>query len=109
MKNGIYEASFTTNQGTLGVAAVLIQNGAFVGADGVRFYRGEIETGENISVIMEVTRHNFGVESAFGSEAMFTLTWVGEPLDDATFKLSCEPPGLGITIYVVGKLIKDLA
>ena len=109
MRNGIYEATFTTNHGTLGTAAVLIKNDSFVGADGLQFYRGAIETMDgSVRVIMEVTRHNFSVESAFGTEPLFTLTWSGEEIDDSAFKLACEPPGLAITIYVSGKLVKEV-
>ena len=109
MKNGIYEATFTTSQGTLGNAAVMIKGRSFVGADGVHFYRGEIDsTPEETRVIMEVTRHNFAFDSAFGSQAIFTLDWRGEAIGDAAFKLGCQPDGLDITIYVTGRLLKEL-
>ncbi|MET0541057.1 MAG: GrlR family regulatory protein [Variovorax sp.] len=108
MKSGIYEASFTTNQGTLGTGAVLIKNGSFAGADGLQFFRGEIEeTGDDVSVVMEVTRHNLAIASAFGAEPQFTLTWRGKSQGDSAFRLACEPPGVDITIYVTGRLIKE--
>ncbi|MDM0045784.1 hypothetical protein QTH91_14950 [Variovorax dokdonensis] len=109
MKNGIYEATFTTNVGTLGKAAVIINRNAFVGVDGLQFYRGEIDrNGDDVSVIMEVTRHNFVTESALGSEPFFTLTWRGRTQGDSTFRLSCEPPGSDLRIYVSGTLLKEL-
>jgi len=108
MKNGIYEATFTTSVGTLGKAAVMINKNVFVGADGLQFYRGEIDrtSAREVSVIMEVTRHNFVAESPLGREPVFTLTWQGTTLDGETFKLSCETPDSGVKIYVSGTLLK---
>lgn len=107
MKNGIYEATFTTSVGTLGKTAVLINKNVFVGADGLQFYRGEIDrTDGEVRVLMEVTRHNFVAESPLGREPIFTLTWKGKTLGDEAFKLDCEPPGSGIRIYVSGILLK---
>jgi len=106
MKNGIYEATFTTSVGTLGKAAVLINRNVFVGADGLQFYRGEIDqTDGEVSVIMEVTRHNFVVESPLGREPIFTLTWRGTTQGEESFKLSCEAAGSGVRIYVSGTLL----
>jgi len=107
MKNGIYEATFTTSVGTLGKAAVLINKRSFVGADGLQFYRGEIDQSNGeVSVIMEVTRHNFAAESPLGNQPIFTLSWKGRTLGDESFKLDCEPAGSGIRIYVTGALVK---
>ena len=107
MKNGIYEATFTTSVGTLGKAAVLINKSAFVGADGLQFYRGEIDRSDGaLSVIMEVTRHNFAAESPLGTQPTFTLAWKGKAIGDDAFKLDCEPAGSGIRIYVTGTLVK---
>lgn len=109
MKNGIYETTFTTSVGTLGKSVVLISKNTFVGADGLQFYRGEIDQNDSeVSVIMEVTRHNFATESPLGSQPIFTLTWKGKSLDDEAFKLECEPAGSGIRIYVTGTLVKAL-
>jgi len=107
MKNGIYEATFTTSVGTLGKTAVLINKNVFVGADGLQFYRGEIDQGPaEVTVFMEVTRHNFVAQSPLGSEPIFTLTWQGRTAADESFQLSCEPPGSGVRIYVSGVLLK---
>jgi hypothetical protein len=109
MKNGLYEATFTTNTGKLGTAAVLINNGSFVGADSMQFYRGHIDrTAEEMRVIMEVTRHDFSMESAFGNAALFTLTWAGKSLSDSTFKLACQPEDIDLTIYVTGKMLASI-
>lgn len=106
MKNGMYEATFTTNTGKLGTAAVLIKDGSFVGADSMQFYRGNIDqTPDDMRVIMEVTWHDFSMESAFGNAALFTLTWVGKALTDSSFKLACQPEGIDLTIYVTGKML----
>ncbi|HYP84210.1 hypothetical protein [Variovorax sp.] len=109
MQDGIYEALFTTSKGALGTTAILIRGRAFVGADELHFYRGEIDQSDDeAQVIMEVTRHDFSTPSAFGSDAMFTLTWRGKPIGDSAFRLSCEPPELGLKIYVSGSLLKAL-
>ena len=108
MKNGIYEATFTTSVGTLGRAAVLINKKVFVGADGLQFYRGEIEqtSDEEVSVIMEVTRHNFVTESPLGREPIFTLHWKGSVMGDESFRVSCQPAGSDLRIYVSGRLLQ---
>ena len=107
MKNGIYEATFTTSVGTLGKSAVLISRNTFVGADGLQFYRGEIDQNHGeVSVIMEVTRHNFAAESPLGNQPIFTLTWKGKATGDEAFKLECEAAGSGVRIYVTGTLLK---
>ena len=108
MKSGIYEATFTTSVGTLGRAAVLINRKVFVGADGLQFYRGEIEqTGDDeVSVIMEVTRHNFVTESPLGRDPIFTLHWKGKVLGDENFRVSCQPAGSDLRIHVTGKLVQ---
>ena len=109
MKNGIYEATFTTTVGTLGKAAVLINKNAFVGADGLQFYRGEIDqAGGEVSVIMEVTRHNFAAVSPLGDQPSFTLAWNGRTMGDEAFKVACEPAGSDVKIYVTGTLVKAL-
>lgn len=109
MRNGIYEATFTTSVGTLGKSAVLISKDTFVGADGLQFYRGEIDqAGSEVTVIMEVTRHNFAAESPLGTQPIFTLTWKGKSTGDTAFKLECEPAGSDIRIYVSGTLLKAL-
>lgn len=106
MKNGVYAATFTTDAGTIGTAAVLIKNGSFVGADSMQFYRGDFDqTVDDVRVIMEVTRHDFSIKSAFGNTPLFTLTWLGKALTDSTFKLACQPEGKQLTIYVTGKLL----
>ncbi len=108
MKNGIYEATFTTNIGTLGKAAVLLHDNAFAGADGLQFYRGEFDReGDDVVVIMEVTRHNFATPSPLGNDPMFTLTWKGKTIGQETFKLSCDPPGSDLRIYVSGRLLQE--
>ncbi|MBS0453177.1 MAG: hypothetical protein JSS14_17920 [Proteobacteria bacterium] len=107
MKNGIYESTFTTSVGTLGKSAVLINKNTFVGADALQFYRGEIDQSQSdVSVIMEVTRHNFAAESPLGNQPIFTLTWKGKAIGDDAFRLECEPAGSGIRIYVSGTLVK---
>jgi len=109
MKNGIYEATFTTSVGTIGRAAVLINKRVFVGADGLQFYRGEIDWSDDndeVRVLMEVTRHNFVTESPLGREPIFTLVWNGTTTGDQTFRLSCEPAGSGLRIYVSGRLLE---
>jgi hypothetical protein len=107
MKNGIYEVKFTTNVGTLGTAAVLIKNQSLVGADGMQFYRGTFEeNGRNVTLLMEVTRHNFAIESAFGREALFTLKWDGETSNETEFRASCRAPGSDVVVYVVGRLLQ---
>lgn len=107
MRNGIYEATFTTSVGTLGKAAVLISRNTFVGADGLQFYRGEIDQSHGEArVIMEVTRHNFAAESPLGKQPMFTLTWTGRTMRDEAFKLECQPEGSDVRIYVSGTLLK---
>lgn len=106
MKNGIYETTFTTHLGTFGTAAVLVKDGAFVGADDMQFFRGEIDyTDDGMRVIMEITRHNFSRESAFGSATVFTLTWTGTESGDSTFRLSCQPKDVQLKLYVTGKLL----
>lgn len=108
MKNGIYEATFTTNVGTLGKAAVMLHKNAFAGADGLQFYRGEIDRqGDDVSVIMEVTRHNFVTPSPLGNEPFFTLTWTGKTQGETSFKLSCDPVGSDVRIYVSGRLLQE--
>ncbi len=108
MKNGIYEATFTTSIGTWGSAVMLIRNGSFVGADGLQFYRGKIDqTLDDLRVIMEVTRHNFSTESAFGNESMFTLNWRGKAIDESTFKMECDGKEPPLTIYVTAALLKE--
>ena len=109
MKNGIYEATFTTSVGTLGTAAVLIHGRRLVGADGLQFYRGEIDWSDDndeVRVLMEVTRHNFVAESPLGREPIFTLVWNGTTTGDETFRVSCEPAGSGLRIYVSGRLLQ---
>lgn len=109
MKNGIYEATFTTSVGTLGRAAVLINGRLFAGADGMHFYRGEIDWSEDndeVSVIMEVTRHNVVADSPLGRDPVFTLTWKGTTSGDETFRVSCEPVGSDLKIYVSGRLLQ---
>ncbi|MEJ8848475.1 hypothetical protein [Variovorax rhizosphaerae] len=108
MRNGIYEASFTTDQGMLGTGAVLIRNQHVYGADDLQFYRGEIvQDGVDLRVIMEVSRHNFAAASAFGDATVFTLNWVGKSLADTGFKMSCQPEGVGVTVYVSGRLLNE--
>ena len=108
MKNGIYEASFTTNKGTLGTAAVMVKDGAFSGADAVQFFRGDIEqNGAELRVMMEVTRHNFAVDSAFGQAPVFTIRWSGEDVGDTTFRLEARPEDVDVALYVTGKLLKE--
>lgn len=110
MKNGIYEAHFTTSMGTLGTGAVLVKDGTFHGADAVQFFRGDIDSSEvGLKVLMEVTRHNFAVDSAFGSASTFTIAWEGVAQGDAAFKMEAHPPGIDVTIYVTGKLLKEVA
>ena len=107
MKNGIYKVEFTTNVGNLGVAAIVVRNQSVVGADGLQFYRGTFEQdGSKLMLVMEVVRHNFAVESAFGDQSLFTLQWEGEALSEASFKATCEPPGEQLTIHVTGRLLE---
>ena len=108
MRNGIYESSFTTDKGMLGTGAVLIRNQQVYGADDLQFFRGEIvQDGEDLQVIMEVSRHNFAAASAFGDATVFTLDWVGKSLADTAFKMSCQPEGVEVTVYVSGRLLKE--
>lgn len=109
MKNGIYETTFTTHLGTLGTAAVLVKDDTFVGADDMQFFRGEIDYADGgVRVIMEVTRHNFSRESAFGSAHMFTLTWTGTESENSTFRLSCQPQDVELRLFVTGRLLMEL-
>jgi hypothetical protein len=108
MRNGIYEASFTTNHGMLGTGAVLVKQHRAYGADDLQFYRGDIEQdGEDLRVVMEVTRHNFELASAFGDQGVITLNWVGKSLADTAFKMSCKPEGMELTVYVSGRLLVE--
>ena len=107
MKSGIYESAFTTSVGNLGKGTILINRNLFVGADALHFYRGEIDRRDGeLTVLMEVTRHNYAAESPLGREPIFTLNWSGTSLGDESFKLSCEPGGSGIRIYASGTLLK---
>jgi hypothetical protein len=107
MKNGIYRVEFTTNVGNLGVAAIVVRNQSVVGADGLQFYRGTFEqVGTRLTLVMEVTRHNFAVESAFGEQSLFTLQWEGEALNETSFKAICQPPGGQLTLYVRGRMLE---
>lgn len=107
MKSGVYEVKFTTNVGTLGTAALVIKNQVFAGADGVQFYRGHFEqVGSDLTAVMEVTRHNFAVQSAFGDEALFTLEWHGKTALDTSFRATCHPPGRDLAVYVFGELLR---
>jgi hypothetical protein len=106
MKNGIYDVRFSSSQGELGQAAILIKNRAFVGADCVQFFRGEIErSGPGIAVAMEVTRYNFAARSAFGNDAPLMLQCNGIAHGDAGFKMECRPRA-GLTVHILGKLIE---
>jgi len=107
MKSGIYESIFTTSVGNLGKGTILINKSSFVGADALHFYRGAIDRHDGeLTVIMEVTRHNFVAESPLGREPIFTLNWTGTAMGDESFKLSCEPAGAAIRIYASGTLLK---
>ncbi|MEJ8825743.1 GrlR family regulatory protein [Variovorax humicola] len=108
MKNGIYEAHFTTDRGMLGSGAVLIKDGHAYGADDLQFYRGEItQSGEDLEVIMEVTRHNFAATSAFGNKSVFTLHWRGKSLAQTAFKMDCRPEGVDVVVYVSGRMLRE--
>lgn len=108
MKNGIYKVEFTTNVGNLGVAAIVVRHQSVVGADGLQFYRGSFDqVGTKLTLVMEVVRHNFAVESAFGDQSLFTLQWEGEALGESSFKATCRPPGEQLTIHVVGRLLES--
>jgi hypothetical protein len=110
MKDGIYEVIFTTDQGNLGSAATVIRGNAFVGADAMHFYRGEFDqVSGDAEVIMEVTRHDFTGDSAFGTAPLFTLTWKGEVIGDSMFKLTCKPETANLTIHITGKLLKEVS
>jgi hypothetical protein len=108
MKPGIYEIKFTMDGRSLGTGVVIIKGRSFVGADGVQFYRGDIQReAAVVSVLMEVTRHNFAVHSPFGSQALFTLKWRGFVAEDFGFQLQHRPTGSSSTIYVAGKLLQE--
>lgn len=107
MTPGIYEVKFTTAAGAHGMGAVVIKGKFFVGADGIHYYRGDIHReGPQITVLMEVTRHNFAVASALGSQSLFTLKWRGCVGDDSGFSLECLPPASDVTVYVTGTLLQ---
>ncbi|MDM0115179.1 hypothetical protein QTI66_23720 [Variovorax sp. J22R133] len=107
MRNGIYEAHFTTDQGILGTGAVLISNGTVFGADALQFFKGQIhQSGTELSVTMDLTRHSLIDESAFGTDPVVHLEWHGEAVGDIAFKLSCKPKGVNVAIYVSGQLLK---
>ncbi|MEJ7687283.1 MAG: hypothetical protein WKG52_10000 [Variovorax sp.] len=103
---GIDGTEFTANAGKLRVGAVVVKGKTFVGADGLQFYRGQIKRkGSAVSVLMEVTRHNYAVQSAFGTDALFTLKWVGSVESNSVFKLECRPPGSDLVVRVTGTLL----
>jgi len=108
MRNGIYEAHFTTDQGILGTGAVLISNGTVFGADALQFFKGQIhQSGTDLTVTMTLTRHNLIDESVFGTDTVVNLEWHGEATGDVSFKLRCKPKNSHVAaIYASGELLK---
>jgi hypothetical protein len=83
--------------------------GSFVGVDGLQVYRGDIHReGPVATVLLEVTRHNFGVTSVLGTQALFTLKGRGKIADDSSFQLACRPPNANLEVEVVGRLLLHL-
>lgn len=106
MKAGIYQIKFTTEMRSLGSGAVVVKGRNFVGADGIHFYRGDIRReGTLVTVLMEVTRHNFAVDSPFGKEALFTLRWRGTVEADSSFQLEHQLANSRMTVHAAGKIV----
>lgn len=107
MKAGIYQIRFTMDTRSLGSGAVVVKGRSFVGADGVHFYRGDIRReGTAASMLMEVTRHNFSVESPFGNvAALFTLRWRGTIKDDFSFQLEHQLANSRSIVRVAGRIV----
>lgn len=106
MKAGIYQIKFTMDTQSLGSGAVVVKGRTFVGADGIHFYRGDIRReGTEVAVLMELTRHNFAVESPFGNEALFTLRWRGTIEEDFSFQLEHQLENSRSPVRVAGRLV----
>lgn len=107
MKAGIYRIKFTMDARTLGSGAVVVKGRSFVGADGIHFYRGNIRReGTEAVMLMEVTRHNFSVQSPFGEKAaLFTLRWRGTVEEDFRFQFEHRLANSRSTVHVAGRIV----
>ncbi|RYE60684.1 MAG: hypothetical protein EOP20_01840 [Hyphomicrobiales bacterium] len=109
MKNGIYQITFTTTQGLLGTAAVLIEDNRFFGADSMQFYRGVIdEAALALRVTMDVTRHSDVVHSAFGDATSFFLVWSGSHDGAGKFTLVSHADNANVRISAAGQLVGSM-
>ena len=107
MRAGIYQIKFTMDTRSRGSGAVVVKGRSFVGADGINFYRGNIRReATEVAMLMEVTRHNFSVESPFGNEAtVFTVRWRGTVDEDFSFQLEHQLANSRSTVRVAGRIV----
>ena len=107
MKAGIYQIKFTMEARSLGSGAVVVKGRSFVGADGIHFYRGDIRReGTEAVMLMEVTRHNFSVQSPFGEKAaLSTLRWRGSVEEDFGFQFEHRLANSRSTVHVAGRIV----
>jgi hypothetical protein len=98
MKDGLYNITFTTTEGTLGEGACLVRDGTFVGADFLHSYHGTIASdGSRLTVVMHCRRHAAEFVSQMNLPMEFDLHWKGEETTKG-FVVETPLPGAGVIL-----------